>query len=666
MHRNLAITAPTIGSVSETFILRHMRDLLPGGTVVVAGSEEGIGLDEGIPRLLLGRNQEPRRPGSLLQFLRKHDVGVVMGEYLTWSHQWLDTVRSAGCRYFVHGHGYDVSRALRNHEWLARYLDYNRADGVIAVSYASRNRLIAIGIRADAIHVVPCGVDVPTEPPVRPPRELVKCVAVGRMVGKKAPLTTLEAFRRAAGRCDRLRLDFIGGGPLLREAEEYVRRNDLAGIVNLLGPRSHAAVSAAMRDADIFVQHSITDPITGDEEGLPVSILEAMASGLPVVSTRHAGIPEAVLENVTGLLVDEGDAAAMGEHLLTLAADDAARAQLGAAGWRRAADLFSWERERALLSEILGLGLLAREVSSAPVAAVVEPAKPLITVVVPAYNRASTLERCLASVRAQTYPHWEVVVVDDGSADTTRDVVEGLAANERRIRLAVHRERQGAQAARNTGIRAARGEWIAFLDSDDEFLPHSLESRLQRAIEERTDVVHSACRVRQPDGTVEAYHVPRLSGRIYHELLRHEGPVFPALLVSRAALDAIGLLDEQILAFQEWDTCIRLARRYEFSFEPRPTFVYDCRGDDAMSKDFLRNGRAYEQVLKKHFASILRHGGPAALAHHHCQAERWYEMAGAHELARRSRRRARFWTGLRRAAVWSKLRVVLRAAVNAW
>lgn len=666
MPRNLAITAPTIGSVSETFILRHMRDLLPGGTVVVSGSEEGVGLDESIPRLLLGRNPTAGPAPGLLQFLRKHDVGVVMGEYLTWSHQWLDTVKGAGCRYFVHAHGYDVSRALRDREWLARYLDYNRADGVIAVSDASRNRLIEVGIRAEAIHVVPCGVDVPAEPLVRPERELVKCVAVGRMVGKKAPLTTLEAFRLAAARCDRLRLNFIGDGPLLQAAEEYVRRNDLTGRVNLLGPRPHAAVVAAMRDADIFVQHSIMDPATGDEEGLPVSILEAMANGLPVVSTRHAGIPEAVLENVTGLLVDEGDAAAMGEHLLTCAVDAAVRSELGAAGWRRAADVFSWERERALLSDLLGLGLLAPQESSAPMRAAVSSPKPLITVVVPAYNRAATLERCVESVRAQSYPHWEVVVVDDGSADATRDVVQGLAANDGRLRLAAHPERRGAQAARNTGVRAARGEWIAFLDSDDEFLPHSLEIRLQRAIEEGTEVVHSACRVRQPDGTVQAYHVPRLSGRIYHDLLRREGPVFPALLVRRHALEAIGLLDEQILAFQEWDTCIRLARRFEFSFEPCPTFVYDCRGADAMSKDFVRNGRAYDQVVKKHFASILRHAGPAAIAYHHRQAQRWYEMAEAHELAGRSRRRARLWTGLHRAARWSKLRVALRAALNVW
>ena len=667
MDGQLAILAPTIGSLSETFILRHMQDLLPGRTVVVSGVEEGAGLEESVPRLLVGRGYAAGRDTDLTQFLRKHHVRVAMGEYLTWSHQWLQAVRSAGARYFVHAHGYDVSRTLRNPEWRSKYVDYEGADGLITVSGASRDRLIELGLRAERIHVVPCGVDVPEVLPVRSEGEFVRCVAVGRLVGKKAPLTTLEAFRLAAQRCDRLRLEMIGDGPLFPAAERYVSQMNLGDRVRLLGPQPHTAVVRALREADVFVQHSLTDPLTGDEEGLPVSILEAMAYGLPVVSTRHAGIPEAVLEGVTGLLVDEADAAAMAEHLVTLGTDARARAQLGAAGWRRVGESFSWDRERALLSQLLGLESLRGHTKTAAAAyGPPLPAPALVTVVVPAYNRDSTIRRCIESVRAQTYPHWELVVVDDGSTDGTREATRAVAGDEPRVRLVEHGHRRGAQAARNTGIREARGEWIAFLDSDDEFLPHSLESRLYRAIEEGRDVVHSACRVRKADGSLQAYHVPRLSGRVYSQLLRHEGPVFPGLLVKRAALERIGLLDERIIAFQEWDTSIRLARSYEFSFEPRPTFIYDCSRADAMSKNFVRNGRAYEQVVKKHFAAILRHAGPAAVAQHHRQAGRWYDMAGAAGLARRSRRRARLWACLDPGLLWSKIRVACGFGITLW
>jgi glycosyltransferase involved in cell wall biosynthesis len=114
-------------------------------------------------------------------------------------------------------------------------------------------------------------------------------------------------------------------------------------------------VQRLLSEADIFLQHSMTDPQTGDEEGLPVAILEAMAHGLPVVSTRHAGIPEAILDGVTGYLVNEGESALMAECLVTLARDVDLRQRMGEQGWLRAKELFSWKAERAGLLKIMKL-----------------------------------------------------------------------------------------------------------------------------------------------------------------------------------------------------------------------------------------------------------------------------------------------------------------------
>jgi glycosyltransferase involved in cell wall biosynthesis len=110
-----------------------------------------------------------------------------------------------------------------------------------------------------------------------------------------------------------------------------------------------------MKEADIFVQHSIIDPETGDEEGLPVAILEAMASSLPVVSTYHAGIPEAVNHDETGLLVEEGNSKKMAEYLVTLARDADLRNQMGQAAWQRAQLHFSWQLESKQLRQLMGL-----------------------------------------------------------------------------------------------------------------------------------------------------------------------------------------------------------------------------------------------------------------------------------------------------------------------
>jgi glycosyltransferase involved in cell wall biosynthesis len=672
----LAVLSPSIGTVSETFVLRHMRDLLPDNTVVIADTATGEHLASGCPRLLLGKTRHhhvwplsnwrfdararAQRAARVLAFLREHQVDVAMSEFLSWSHEWLPVTRDAGIRFFAHAHGYDVSRKLRFEEWRSRYLDYNLAAGVIVVSEASRRRLIELGITADKVHVVPCGVDVPAMPPAHPVRDTVRCLAVGRMVPKKAPHLTLEAFRLAAERRNGLYLDFIGDGELWPVAEQYVRDFNLGGRVRLHGPQSHAFVQQAMRDADIFLQHSLTDPATGDEEGLPVAILEAMAHALPVISTRHAGIPEAVLDGVTGLLVEEGDSAGMADCLLSLSGEPDQRTTLGRAAWHRARDRYSWEHERHALLAILGLEPATTGRSVEWVANIEAlPGDPLVSVVVPAFNRATTIERCLQSVREQSYPRWETIVVDDGSTDATAAVASVIAQQDSRIRLVRHTTRRGAQAARNSGIRASRGEWIAFLDSDDELLPHSVESRLRRGLRERREVVHSACQVRYEDGALKPYRVPRLSGRIYPNLLRHEGPVFPALLVRRAALERIGYLDERIIAFQEWDTAIRLACEFEFGFEPEPTFIYNCDGADAMSKDLLRNGHAYEQVVGKHFAAMLLHGGPAAMAEHCRKAERWYRLAGASRPAARCRMVARLWSCFDPTAVWGKMRASL-------
>lgn len=282
----------------------------------------------------------------------------------------------------------------------------------------------------------------------------------------------------------------------------------------------------------------------------------------------------------------------------------------------------------------------ALRVASSTVAAGGQAA-PLVTVVIPAYNRGSRLVRAIESLQQQTLSHWEAIVVDDGSQDDTPAVVSRLSAEDARIRLLRLDRNRGAQSARNAGIRAARAPWIAFLDSDDWYVPESLELRLARADHEGVQVVHSECYVLHGDDALKHYGVTPLAGRIYRILLQREGPVFPALLVRAEALRRIGLLDERIRAFQEWDTSIRLARHYPFAFVATPTFVYDCRGRDAMSKDRRRGGEGYEQIVRKHLLAMGWHGGPAVLARHFRIAAEWYESGGDFAAGQRCRRFAR-------------------------
>jgi len=254
---------------------------------------------------------------------------------------------------------------------------------------------------------------------------------------------------------------------------------------------------------------------------------------------------------------------------------------------------------------------------------------PPVSVVIPARNRGRLIERAVRSVLDQTHQDFEVIVVDDGSTDDTGSVVLALAARDQRIRYLRHDTSRGAQAARNSGIRAAQRRWIAFLDSDDQWLPESLEARLGIAERQRVHVVHSDCDVLQRgDNEAHRFGVPPMEGWVYRELLRGPGPVFPSLLVSKEALTRIGCLDENITSYQEWDTAIRLAKYYEFAFVSKPTFIYDCRQEDTISRDLLRAAIGYEQVFRKHRWAVLKHLGPKALAFHHQALAGHFRLAG--------------------------------------
>ena len=244
MNYPLAVFAPIIGGRSETFIQRHIQELLPGGTVVVADTPDGPyggHWNVDCPSLFLHQIQyrslkrqivqavacklgwKPKEHEAIVKgFLQEHGVQVIIGEYLDWSRPWLDLAQELGIRFLGHAHGYDISMRLRDPHWCAEYREYNQADGVITISEISRTRLIDIGLDVAKIHVIPYGVSVPSQPLRRSEQDIVRCIAVGRMVAKKAPILTLDAFRRATEACPELRLDYISAGELLPAVQQFI------------------------------------------------------------------------------------------------------------------------------------------------------------------------------------------------------------------------------------------------------------------------------------------------------------------------------------------------------------------------------------------------------------------------------------------------------------
>jgi len=328
----LAVATPGIGVISETFIKRHINNLYLGETCVIAETrkkphcgqwetqnpsfiidEQDFSkvtiLDRVFSKLRRSFNLSDgsQKAKAIQDFLTKQGVEVFMAEYLDFSLYYLPICKALGIRFFAHAHGYDVSSRLRDPNWRKRYLELNKADGVITMSQYSKLMLEEIGIVCP-IYVVPYGIIIEEFPVSNVLDCSVKFLASGRLVSKKAPLVTLKAFNLAQKDFPDMTLTFIGSGSLEGEMKSYITQNKLENKVKMLGALPNEEVLKIMNRSDIYVQHSVVCPDTGDMEGLPVSILEAMASGLPIVSTRHAGIPESVVENENGFLVDEFDA----------------------------------------------------------------------------------------------------------------------------------------------------------------------------------------------------------------------------------------------------------------------------------------------------------------------------------------------------------------------
>ncbi|MBP7000675.1 glycosyltransferase [Amaricoccus sp.] len=387
----LAIAAPGFSQPSETFVHHHVRTLAPGRTVLVCYDGAGAGRF-GCPVLSglrptdaapgpLGRLRARLVPalrrargfGSILDagdrrrlagFLRGQDVALVLAEFGGMGAAVMDVCRDLDLPLYVYFRGPDATEASRFPTMRRFYRRlFRQAAGVLAVSRFIADRVVALGCPEAKLHVSPSGADSGQFLPSA--REPGRILGVGRLVPTKAPLVTLAAFARIAPRFPEARLDLVGDGPLRAEVEAAARATGLAGRIRLHGALPHDACAALMARAAVFALPSATGP-RGATEGFPTAIAEAMTAGVPVVATRHAGIPEHVVDGVTGRLVAEGDVAAMADALAALLADPAAAAALGDAAARHAADHLTRARSDRLLRALLDLDARLGPAAPAP------------------------------------------------------------------------------------------------------------------------------------------------------------------------------------------------------------------------------------------------------------------------------------------------------------
>jgi len=234
---------------------------------------------------------------------------------------------------------------------------------------------------------------------------------------------------------------------------------------------------------------------------------------------------------------------------------------------------------------------------------------PLVSVVIPTFQRADVLPRALRSVLDQTMSDLEVVVVDDGSTDETQSLVQ--AFGDKRIRYFRHKRNRGGNVARNTGIHNASGEFVAFQDSDDEWLPLKLEKQLTAAnsLPNRIGIVYCKSRRLDETGSKKVFGEP-FCGR---NLLHHNFIDTPTMVVHRECLRN-ECFDEGLPRRQDWELCLRLAQRYEFVFV-NEVLVIKNTSPGSVTSNRTKLLEAYQLIFLKHHHLIRK--SPEALAEFH-------------------------------------------------
>lgn len=215
---------------------------------------------------------------------------------------------------------------------------------------------------------------------------------------------------------------------------------------------------------------------------------------------------------------------------------------------------------------------------------------PLVSVIIPTYNRKRLVCRAAKTVLAQTHDHLECIVVDDCSTDGTLDALTELSYQDQRLRVISHLENRHASAARNTGISASQGELIAFLDDDDTWLPEKLEKQMKCLSQAPSKVGMVYCWFDiYRDQEIIGTRRPQLRGNIFDQLLISQ-PLGNAstLLVRREVIDHIGGFDENLPRGNDGDFIRRVGQHYEIEVVPEVLVHYfvDHNGQSRITDSF--------------------------------------------------------------------------------
>ena len=364
---SILVATEDVNIYSESFIKTHLSRL-PGPVYVLQGrnldhtdrDKDITGpfripwlIHKIISKLTSCDSFKQYRSKRQAAYLRKVNARVVLAEYGTNAVKIMDACRMANVPLVVHFHGFDAYRLDIIEKFFNGYKPmFSQAKAIVGVSHAMCQQLLELGAPKDKVHYIPYFVDQTIFQQAKPAEQAPIFLAVGRFVEKKAPYLTILAFAETVKKFPDARLRMIGDGVLLGVCKRLVEALKIADVVTFNGAQNHEYIAQALQEVRCFVQHSVVAE-NGDCEGTPVAVLEAQASGLPVVATRHTGIADVIINSKTGFIVDESDVEKMAFHMLQIASDAALAGKMGDAGRQQILTKFGKDKTIKKLADII-------------------------------------------------------------------------------------------------------------------------------------------------------------------------------------------------------------------------------------------------------------------------------------------------------------------------
>ncbi|MEO8576928.1 MAG: glycosyltransferase family 4 protein [Gemmatimonadales bacterium] len=292
-------------------------------------------------------------------FFREKNVDVILAEFGGNGAEICPHAKRLGIPLIVHFHGHDAHRTSEVEAFRDRYREmFDYAFRIVSVSRMMTDTLVELGADPARIVFNPYG---PRDKFFEiEPTYSGNVMSLGRFTDIKANYLTLAAFRLVLESHPDATLTMAGAGELMETCRTLASLWGMERSVSFPGAVNHAETRSLFAAASMFVQHSVT-PSYGDAEGTPVTILEASAAGLPVVSTNHAGIREAVVQGVTGYLVEERDVEGMARHISGLLDNPAACREMGARARQHIKENYSMKRHIGILQELIDAARERRE-----------------------------------------------------------------------------------------------------------------------------------------------------------------------------------------------------------------------------------------------------------------------------------------------------------------